>query len=192
MCERLFNLIYKRSFKIGVFKLSSGKSSNMYFNMKSTMMLPEGASLIAKELIKIINKKKPDYVGGLEMGPVPMLGSLSALSWKTNNPIKTLFVRKESKQHGTSDLIEGLSYEESLADKSVLIIDDVATSGASMLKAATTIRDAGGNVKHAICLINRDEGARGMLKSNGIELYSIFQAYQFLCFYHHPIRKMYL
>lgn len=176
----LFELIYKRSFQEGEFTLSSGRSSNMYFNMKPTMMLPEGAYLAAEALMEIANDLESEYVGGLEMGAVPVIGSMAAISWGKDNEIRTIFVRKAPKQHGTRNRIEGLVQSESLMNKRVLIIDDVATSGASIFKAIEAVREVGGIVDHAACLVNRQEGADAFLKERGVKLHSVFCAEEFL------------
>src|SRR5438128_4620932 len=73
--ERLRELLKSRTFRRGEFTLVSGHRSRMYFNMKATMMHPEGASLCARLLLERIAPLKPDYIGGLEMGAVPLLGT---------------------------------------------------------------------------------------------------------------------
>ena len=176
----LFKLIFDRSFQEGEFTLSSGRSSNMYFNMKPTMMLPEGAYLAAEALMEIANDLGSEYVGGLEMGAVPVIGSMAAISWDKGNEIRTIFVRKAPKQHGTRNRIEGLAPGESLRKKCVLIIDDVATSGASILKAVEAVREMDGIVDHAACLVNRQEGADAFLRERGVKLHSVFCAEEFL------------
>jgi orotate phosphoribosyltransferase len=77
------------------------------------------------------------------MGAVPIIGSMAALSSADGNPLKTTFVRKRAKEHGTRDVIEGLGPDERLEGKTVLVVDDVATSGKSILQAIEEIRKAG-------------------------------------------------
>ena len=76
----LLALLRTRTFKRGEFTLVSGKRSRIYFNMKATMMHPQGASLCARLLLAKIAPLKPDYMGGLEMGAVPLLGTVAAYS----------------------------------------------------------------------------------------------------------------
>ena len=176
----LFELIRARSFRTGKFTLSSGRESNLYFNMKPTMMSPRGAELAARAFLGIVARLRPEYVGGLEMGAVPVIGSMAALSSAERKPVKTLFVRKKPKSHGTKDLIEGLGPNEALTGKGVLIVDDVATSGGSIVFAVQAVREAGGLVEHAACLVNRGEGAEDLLMEHGVKLHAVFHANDFL------------
>lgn len=176
----LFDLIRSRSFRLGTFRLSSGKESSLYFNMKPTMMHPRGAELSARAFLDIISGLDVDYVSGLEMGAVPVIGSLAAISSAEGSPVKTTFVRKRAKEHGTQDVIEGLGPDETLAGRSVLVIDDVATSGKSIMQAIEEVRKSGGIVAHAACLVNRDEGGDDLLARAGVTLHSVFHASQFV------------
>lgn len=176
----LREVIRARSYRHGKFKLASGAESAFYFNLKPTMMAPEGAYLAARALLSRIREHDVEYVGGLEMGAVPVIGSLAALSQADGRPVKTFFVRKKAKDHGTQDVVEGLAPGESLSGKRVMVIDDVATSGGSILKAAEAVRAAGAVVETALVLINREEGADEALRKAGIRLLSVLKARDFL------------
>jgi orotate phosphoribosyltransferase len=178
--RRLLGLIRERSFAHGDFTLSSGKKSSLYFNMKPTMMAPEGGYLSARALQRHIQSLRPDYVGGLEMGAVPIIAALAALSFAGGNSLKTFFVRKKPKEHGTKLLVEGLAPGETLQGARVVIVDDVTTSGMSVLKAVEAAREAGADVEAAISMVDREEGARELLAQNGVRLSSIFRARDFL------------
>lgn len=178
--NELFALIRQRSFRRGHFTLSSGAQSEMYFNLKPAMLDPRGAYLCAAAFLKVIAAEKVAYVGGLEMGAVPMLGSLAALSGMQGHPVRTFFVRKTPKAHGTKELIEGLAPGETLSGARVMIVDDVATTGNSILEAAGAARDAGAAVESALVLIDREEGARENLARAGIRLLSVFRGPEFL------------
>ena len=178
--QELFELIRRRSFRRGHFVLSSGRESEMYFNLKPTMLDPRGAFLCAAAFLKIIAAEKVAFTGGLEMGAVPMLGSLAALSEMQGHPVRTFFVRKKPKTHGTQELIEGLASDETLAGARVMIVDDVATTGNSALLAAQAARKLGAIVDCALVLVDRDEGAREMLAQEGIRLLSILRGPDFL------------
>jgi orotate phosphoribosyltransferase len=176
--EALRTLLAQRTFKRGEFLLVSGKRSRIYFNMKATMMTPEGAAQCARGLLSVLDGLDADYVAGLEMGAVPLLGGIAALSWDQGKPIGAVFVRKAAKAHGTSLMVEGLddSGGETLAGKNVVLIDDVATSGGSILKAADQIAEAGGVMKHAIVILDREQGATATLAERGITLHTLFTA----------------
>jgi len=175
----LFEIIKRRSFRLGKFTLSSGAESDLYFNLKSTMMSPRGAYLSAQAFLHRIWPSGVDFVGGLEMGAVPIIGSLAALSEQCGRPVRTFFVRKEPKKHGTKDLVEGLALGESLAGSRVMILDDVATSGGSILKAVNPVREAGATVDTAMVLVDREEGASDFLAKHGIKLLSVFKGHEF-------------
>jgi orotate phosphoribosyltransferase len=178
--QELFELIRQRSFRRGHFILSSGAESEMYFNLKPTMLDPRGAYLCAAAFLKIIVAEKIAFAGGLEMGAVPMLGSLAALSEMQGHPVRTFFVRKKPKTHGTKELIEGLAPDETLSGARVMIVDDVATTGNSALIAAQAARETGATVDCALVLVDREEGAREMLAQEGIHLLSILRGPAFL------------
>jgi orotate phosphoribosyltransferase len=114
------------------------------------------------------------------MGAVPVIASIAALSFEDGLPVSTFFVRKQAKDHGTQDLIEGLAAGESLAGKHVVIIDDVATSGGSIIKAADIARAAGAIVDTALVIIDREEGANEALAAAGIRLLSAQKKSDFL------------
>jgi orotate phosphoribosyltransferase len=176
----LFEIIRARSFRRGKFRLASGRESELYFNLKPTMMSAKGALYSARALLARIWPEMPDYVGGLEMGAVPVIASLAALSEEAGKPVDTFFVRKQPKGHGTMDMIEGLAAGEMLTGKKVMVVDDVATSGGSILKAADAVRAAGGKVEAALVLIDREEGAAEALAAQNIRLLSVFKGAAFL------------
>ncbi len=177
--SELLELIRTRSFRLGKFTLSSGLESDLYFNLKPTMMDPRGAHLSAQAFLARILVEGVDYVGGLEMGAVPIIAGVATISDVQNTPVRTFFVRKEAKKHGTKDVIEGLGAQESLSGKRVLIADDVATTGGSILKAIEEARAAGAIVDVALVLVDREEGAEAFLHDHGIRLLSVFKASEF-------------
>lgn len=176
----LFDLIRHRSFRKGTFTLSSGRESSLYFNLKPTMMHPRGAYLCARAFLTRARAAHAEYVGGLEMGAVPVIGSLAALSEADGTPVRTFFVRKAAKAHGTRELIEGLGPGESLAGARVLIVDDVATTGNAILQAALAVRAADAIADEALVLVDREEGALDTLGREGVRLSAVFRAADFL------------
>ena len=142
------------------------------------MMHPKGAALCARGLMATLRDLRVNYIGGLEMGAVPLLSVISALSAEMGGPIPSFFVRKTPKQHGTQAKIEGLDdfSGETLAGRHVVLIDDVATSGGSIVQAVDEIEKAGGLVSHAIVILDRQEGAIERLAGRGITLHSLFTA----------------
>jgi orotate phosphoribosyltransferase len=175
----LRELIRARSFRRGDFTLASGRKSDLYFNLKPTMMDPRGARLCALAFLDRVIAEKVDYVGGLEMGAVPVIAALAAISDAAGAPVRTFFVRKQAKEHGTRDVVEGLAPGESLAGKRVLIADDVATSGGSIIKTVEAARGAGAVVEAALVIIDRQEGAAEALAAEGLRLISVFTGADF-------------
>jgi orotate phosphoribosyltransferase len=169
----LLEMIRARSVRIGKFTLASGRESDLYINLKPTMMDPRGAHLTAKAFLARI-PPGTDYVGGLEMGAVPVISALAAVSDIEGRPVKTFFVRKSVKDHGTREVVEGLMTGESLAGKRVLMVDDVATTGGSVIKAIEAARAAGAIVDHSLVIVDRQEGGTEALAAIGIALDRVF------------------
>lgn len=178
--ERLIALIRERSFRTGNFKLASGRESSLYFNLKPTMMLPEGAWLMARGLLSIAIPLKAEFTGGLEMGAVPLLGAIAALSHGAGTPLPTFFVRKKPKDHGTRLGVEGLADGETLSGAHVVVIDDVTTTGGSTIKTIEEARAEGAIVDHAISVLDREEGASENFAAIGVTLHSVLTASDFI------------
>lgn len=175
----LLEIIATRSFRRGLFTLSSGIESSLYFNLKPTMMQPRGAYLSARAFLDVLHEEGAGFVGGLEMGAVPIIGAVAALGEGEGRPVKTFFVRKQTKAHGTRDLIEGLGADETLSGETVVAADDVATSGASLYRAVEAARGAGAEVTTALVLVDREEGAAEFLAKYGVRLRAIFRGSDF-------------
>ncbi len=177
---RLADIIAKRSFGRGEITLASGRKSDFYFNLKPTMLDPEGAALLAELTYDALKDDGLDYVGGLEMGAVPLAGALAQLSWMKGHPIAAFFVRKKPKDYGARLAVEGLATGESLSGKRVVIVEDVTTTGGSAIKAADAVRDAGGEVVLVFTMVDREEGAVEAFRDAGIPFRSLYRAYEFL------------
>ena len=179
--ERLRALLMSRTLKrdaVKGFTLASGARSPIYFNVKTTMMNAEGAALCGRGLLTLLKDLPAAYVGGLEMGAVPLLSVVAAMSAEAGRPVDSFFVRKKPKDHGTALTIEGLDElaGETLNGKHVVLIDDVATSGGSILQAVDQIRAVGGIVAHALVIVDRQQGADTKLADKGIALRYLFTA----------------
>jgi orotate phosphoribosyltransferase len=166
-------IIRERSIRIGKFTLASGRESDLYLNLKPTMMDPRGARLCAEAFLARV-PPGTDYVGGLEMGAVPVIAALAAVSDIAGAPVRTFFVRKSAKDHGTREVVEGLKGDESLAGKRCLMVDDVATTGGSVLKAIEAARAAGAIVEDALVIVDRQKGGTENLAAVGVKLHSVF------------------
>ena len=175
--DRLAELIRERSFGRRKVVLASGRESDFYFDMKPTMFHPEGASLLAKMILARLSALGIDYVGGLEMGAVPLIASVAALSHDRGKPLPGFFVRKAVKDHGTKKRIEGPA---SLAGKRVAILEDVTTTGGSAIQAVEVAREAGAEVALVLSIVDRLEGAAETFAKAGVPFASLFTADDFL------------
>jgi len=161
--EKLVQLLKKSgAVKFGKFVLSSGISSNYYIDIKQASTNPTILKEIAKEMSKFAENY--DLVAGLELGAVPLI---VALSLETGIPF--VIVRKEEKMHGTRKMIEG----ESVENKKVLVVEDVTTTGTSVLKAINVLRKNGAILDKVVSVVDRESGAREKIEREGLKLISL-------------------
>jgi orotate phosphoribosyltransferase len=177
---RLHDIIRRRSFGRGEVTLASGRKSDFYFNLKPTMLDPEGAALLAEVTYEALRDDQLDYIGGLEMGAVPLAGAIAQLSWLKGHPIAAFFVRKKPKEHGARLAIEGLAKGETLEGKRVVVVEDVTTTGGSAMKAVEALREVGANVVLVLTMVDREEGANDTFAEVGLPFRSIYRASEFL------------
>jgi orotate phosphoribosyltransferase len=169
--EQLRQLLKGQSLMFGDFTLASGKKSNFYFDSKRTTLLPDGAWLTAREVLRLIreNRIEAAAIGGLTLGADPIVCPVAALSHAEGPALRAFIVRKEAKEHGTGRRIEG-----NLAPGSrVIIVDDVVTTASSTIKAIEAAEGEGHTVVAVICLVDREEG--GAAKLAAYPFYPIFR-----------------
>jgi orotate phosphoribosyltransferase len=177
---RLADIIFKRSFGRGEITLASGRKSDFYFNLKPTMLDAEGAALLAELTLDALANDEIDYVGGLEMGAVPIAGAIAQLSFLKGKPISAIFVRKKPKEHGAKLSVEGLMKGETLKGKRVVVVEDVTTTGGSAMKAVEAVREAGGEVPFVFTMVDREEGATEYFNEQKMPFRALFRAKEFL------------
>ena len=178
--RRLVEIVKERSFSIGgETRLVSGRSTSFYFDMKPSMLHPEGAELMASLILDALQGTKVDYVGGMEIGAVPLASAVAVMSQIRGRPLQAFFVRKQAKEHGARKLIEGLAPGETLQGKRVAILEDVTTTGGSSLKAIEAARAAGATVARVITVIDRLEGAEATFQSAGVPFTALLTAADF-------------
>src|SRR3984957_1886240 len=135
--QELLELLARRSFRLGEFKLSSGGTSDYYIDCRITTLDARGAQLVGQVFLDEIRKQgwNPDAIGGLTMGADPIVVAVAM----TSGTINGFLVRKAEKQHGTGQRIEG--FHEKGAQ--VVIVDDVCTTGSSTVQAVEAAREYG-------------------------------------------------
>lgn len=156
MKDELKKLLLEKAVKRGTFTLSSGKTSDFYLDCRKVTLHPQGSKLIGKIILEKIKGLKVDAIGGLTLGADPITSAVVTLS-----DIPGFIVRKQEKAHGTKQKIEGIIER----DWNVVIVEDVATTGESALKAIKAAEDAGAKVVKVIAVVDREEGAAETLKA---------------------------
>jgi len=174
--SKLFDLLNQEALKRGKFLLSSGKESNYYLDGRIITLDPQGAYLVASIILDMLKDEVLDAIGGPTLGADPIVGALAALSYVYEQPIKTFIVRKQAKEHGTLQQVEGPALRHG---NRVILIDDVATSGKAILEAKQALDKIGVVVRKAIVIVDRNQGAIDNLAKVGVKLESIFKIADF-------------
>lgn len=174
---RLHRLIDTHSLQRGDFTLSSGRKSNYLFQLRQTTMLPEGAHLLGDVIVDFMKAHELCCIGGLAVGAIPLVSAILVLSHAKGAPVDAFFVRKEAKSHGALERIDGHVREG--AD--VLIVDDVATTGGSILETIEGLRAEHPSCRaaRALVVVDREEGAAEALAAQGVALYALFKRSDF-------------
>ena len=160
MGENLIELLKKcGAIQYGRFVLTSGAISDYYIDIKKASTKPEILEIIAKEMVDYTEAY--DIIAGMELGAVPLA---VALSLETGLPY--VIIRKQKREHGTSKQIEG----ESVENKKVLIVEDVTTSGGSVIKSIDVLRQNNAIVDNVITVVDRESGASEKIKQNNANL----------------------
>ncbi len=172
---RLREIIREKSVIKGEITLSSGEKSQFYFDMRRTACDPEGSNLIADLILNSLAEDDVDFIGGLEVGAVPIVACVSQKSFQAGRPIPAFYVRKTPKEHGTRKAIEGQIREGGR----VVIVDDVTTSGGSALKAVEAAREFGCTVVKVVTVVDRLEGAAESFAAKGCPFVALLTADDF-------------
>lgn len=175
---QLLEILMRKSVRHGRFELSSGATSDLYVDAKQTTSDPRAALLVGKigwELVKQNAAKcgvHVDGIGGLTMGAdwIALSIGIAAQLENPGNDIKTFSVRKSAKKHGLHKLIEG----NFASGHSVVVVDDVITTGGSTLQAIDAVEASGGRVAFVLVFVDRQEGGREVIEHRGHAVVSIF------------------
>lgn len=164
----LYNL---GAFKVGDFTLKSGAKSPFYVDLRVTISYPKLLTEIGDLLYEKGKHLEKDLIVGV---PYTALFFATILSIKGDIPM--VMRRKEKKEYGTKKKVEGV-FEP---NKKCLVVEDVVTSGLSILETIADIEESGLIVKDIVCIIDREAGAKKMLEEKGYRLHSLFTITSFL------------
>ena len=178
--ERLKEILLQFSYQKREVRLASGRMSDFYFDGKQTTLHPEGASLVGKGMMDLIQAHFPEAgaVGGPTLGADPIATAVSLASFARGFPISAFIVRKEAKGHGTMSWIEGARHLR--PGMRVVLVEDVITTGGSILKACRAVREAGLVPLGVIVVVDREEGGREALEADGLRVLSLFKKSELL------------
>ncbi len=164
--EALKTLVREKALKFGDFTLASGKQAKYYLDCRQITLDAQGARLVGEGMLEILSGDLPDLVGGMAIGADPITAAILTLAGLRGAPLRGVMVRKEPKQHGTGKLVEGPFN----AGESLVIVEDVVTTGGSSLKAIEHCEAVGLKVRRVLAIIDRLEGGREAFAAKGYEL----------------------
>jgi len=167
----LVALLRRYSVRRGRFALASGRISSYYVDARATTMSAVGLKLIGQAGLEAIRQAgwPVDAVGGLTLGADPVAYAIARASLDAPPVIDAFTVRKEPKSHGTGRRIEGC-FQPGM---DVVVVEDVMTTGQSVLAAIEAVVQAGGLVRGVLAVVDRDEGGRRVLEQRGIPVASL-------------------
>lgn len=179
--DRLIELIRDKAFRVSdtPFTLASGAVSNLFFNMKPVMLDGEGGDLIGALMFDAVSATPPDVVSGPAVGAVPLIQPFTRAARQRGVDIIGTYVDKP-KDHGIAGTsIQGLVKGQTVRDRSVVVLEDVTTTGTSAIKAVEALRQAGANVTGIVGILNRDEGATELFAKEGLAYTALTHKRQF-------------
>ncbi|MGI0033847.1 MAG: orotate phosphoribosyltransferase [Nitrososphaeraceae archaeon] len=184
---RLREIIKERGIVIKDVTLSSNRKSHFYYDIKSIVSDPEGAALIGDLMLTEIRNIEPKTrsVGGLELGAIAIATTIvySSNQLESKNRISSFFVRKSVKTYGLEKMIEGIVKEP------VIIVDDVITTGKSVLDAKYALRNQEIYNINIMSVIDR-EAKENLLDENNIKFHSLFKHSEFADYIDSRLAKM--
>ncbi len=175
--KRLLEILRTDAFFKEKIVLSSGKESDYYIDARRVTLSAEGAYLCAKIILEMVKDDEIDAIGGPTLGADPLVGAIASQSFQNGKPTKTFIIRKAPKAHGKQQQIEGPLI---LKGKSVVLVDDVATTGKAFVQSLEVMKKAEIPVAKAICIVDRGEGGSQAIAPYGCKLVSIFTISDFL------------
>ncbi len=174
--EELRAILQSRSILRGDFTLASGRRSSYYINGKMTTLHSRGLYLSAKLLLERLGGLSFDAFAGPAIGADPVIGALLVLCAERGEKKEGFLIRKETKDHGTKNLVEG----NCAPGVRIVLLEDVATTGGSLLRAAKAVEEKGAVIAAVITIVDREEGAPESLAAAGYRFDSLFKVSELL------------
>jgi orotate phosphoribosyltransferase len=165
----LMDLVRQLALQVGQFKLASGKLSSYYLDCRKVTLDSAGANLIADGMLELMGSQLPDAVGGMAIGADPITAAIITIAGRSGKRLRGFIVRKEAKQHGTGRDVEGPVH----SGDSVIIVEDVVTTGGSSLAAIEKAEVHGLKIRGVMAIIDRLEGGRETLAARGYSLQTL-------------------
>jgi len=156
--------VRERAVLRGTFTLASGRVSDYYIDGKQITYSPIGLRLIAEAIRAELSDLPVDAIGGLEIGAIPIVSAVAMASAQWERAIPAFVVRKEVKGHGTQKLIEGVLPEHGR----IAVVDDVVTTGGSIVQAIEAVEGRGCSVRLAMAIVDRLSGAAEAMARRGV------------------------
>ncbi len=150
--------------KFGSFILASGKQSPIYIDLRRVVSFPGLFEMVVKAYVNLFKELKFDHVAGV---PYAALPTGAVVAWKLGRSF--IYPRKEAKQHGTGNLIEGVFQ----SGQTTVVLEDVITSGGSIVTSVDVLRDAGLKVKDVLVLVDREQGGGSKIAAAGLNLHAV-------------------
>ncbi|HEX5416148.1 MAG TPA: orotate phosphoribosyltransferase [Chloroflexota bacterium] len=176
--QQLLDEIKQRAFHFGTFVLSSGVTRDYYIDCRLVTLSARGAWLTGNVVLDTLAGLELDAVGGMTVAADPISTAVALASELRAQPTNAFIVRKEAKGHGLQRQVEG----PLKAGDRVAIVDDVLTSGRSVLQAADAVESVGAKVVAVSVLIDRCEDGSARVRERGYELRPVFTIGDFQTF----------
>lgn len=181
--ERLRKLLRDRSFERKRVVLASGKESDFFIDCKQTVLTAEGHVLAGELMLDALSQLPAcDAVAGVELGGCPLASAVSLTSHLRSGggdgAKDAVYVRKDAKEHGSRRVLEGNT--RLAPNASLVILEDVTTTGGSTLKAVAKLREAGYRVSGVVTLVDRLEGGREAIEAEGLPFVALYTRRDFI------------
>lgn len=167
--EKLIELVKRDALLFGDFTLASGRKSSYYIDCRNVTLSAAGAALIGEGIFTLLRDVAFDAVGGPSLGADPIVGAVLAYAGRRELPWRGFLVRKVAKEHGGGKLIEGPVRR---GDR-VVVLEDVATSGGSILRAVVALEQEGCTVVRIVTVLDRLAGASELFREKGYPFTSL-------------------